>query len=92
MTAGDVASFRAVLTSEHPDEFLSGTTRGQVDERARARVVWDFDERGQPQQNFRALILELPVASMRAFSDDGTSNWLDATIPGYGDAKSSVKI
>ncbi|ETM35272.1 hypothetical protein L914_17791, partial [Phytophthora nicotianae] len=89
MTVEDIDIFNAVLASDHPEEHIYRTSRGEIDERdatlkAGARIRWELDDRGQPQQGSRAVILDLPVTSVRTFSDDGKSQWLDAVVPGYG--------
>ncbi|KAG6942196.1 hypothetical protein JG688_00018262, partial [Phytophthora aleatoria] len=51
---------------------------------AGARARWEFDGHAQPQQGSRVLILDSPVTSVRTFSDDGASKWMDSLVPGYG--------
>ncbi|KAG7378876.1 hypothetical protein PHYPSEUDO_009412 [Phytophthora pseudosyringae] len=83
MSIADMEAFATVLTAEHPEEELSGTSRGQVDERKamlkhEARVCYHCGEEG------RTLVFQLPIVSVRTFSDDGQSEWVNAIVPGYG--------
>ncbi|KAF1786285.1 Leucine-rich repeat domain, L domain-like [Phytophthora cactorum] len=72
-----------VVMSEHPEEELFGTSCGQINGRNAifiqgATMCRSSDETG------RALELELPTSSVRTFSDDGQSEWVDVVIPDHG--------
>jgi hypothetical protein len=89
MSAADMEAFAAVVTSEHPEEELSGCPRGVVRERdatlkAGAPIRWRFNKQGRPRRGFRALTFEHDIPLVRAFSDDGESGWVNVLVPGYG--------
>ncbi|POM76315.1 Hypothetical protein PHPALM_6457 [Phytophthora palmivora] len=82
MSVADIEAFRSVLTSEHPEEEILGSARGRVGEinavlRKEARIKYNTED-GQP------LTVESSIASVRTFSDDDQSEWVNAIIPGYG--------
>ncbi|KAE8990896.1 hypothetical protein PF002_g20994 [Phytophthora fragariae] len=92
MSAADVEAFSAVLASGHPEEHLSGSPRGLVDEqdavlKAGASIQWRFNKQGRPRRGFRALQFDSEIPFVRTFSDDGKSEWVDVLIPGYGRCK-----
>ncbi|KAE9200514.1 hypothetical protein PF004_g18977 [Phytophthora fragariae] len=68
---------------------LFGCPRGQVDDRdatlnANAPILWEFDYRGQPVEDSTPLTYPTPVQAVRTFSDDGSSEWVNAIVPGFG--------
>lgn len=89
MSAEDMEGFCAVLAAEHPEEYLCGTPRGQVKERyatlaRNAAVRWSFDGHGYPGVASPTLTVPWSVHSVRAFSDNGSSEWVHAIVPGFG--------
>ncbi|KAG7381438.1 hypothetical protein PHYPSEUDO_006016 [Phytophthora pseudosyringae] len=89
LTPADVEAFSAVMTSDHPEETLFHCPRGTVDERdatlkAEAPIRWQFDGEGQPVMSSSELRFPTATNSVRTFSDDGTSKWVNVLIPGYG--------
>ncbi|EGZ08129.1 hypothetical protein PHYSODRAFT_306185 [Phytophthora sojae] len=49
-----------------------------------APILWKFDDRGEPNLDWDPITLESDIPFVRTFSDDGTSEWVDAIIPGLG--------
>lgn len=89
MSTEDIAGFVSIVSSDHPEEELFGTPRGLVDERigtlkSGAPIRWEFNGRGQPMRNSKPLAFDEPVESVRTFSDDGVSEWVDVLVPGLG--------
>ncbi|KAE9019518.1 hypothetical protein PR003_g13433 [Phytophthora rubi] len=88
ITRADIAAFRRVVLSDHPEEELFGSPRGSVDSRDAtlakgASVRWYFDEITRPTV-FRLQTFDSPVRFIRTCSDDGESEWVNVIIPGYG--------
>ncbi|OWZ21817.1 hypothetical protein PHMEG_0003567 [Phytophthora megakarya] len=89
MSIADMEAFAAIVTSDHPEEELFGCPRGQVEERdvsvkAGASFYWEMTNRGQPRRGSRAITCQSAVDSVRTFSDDGKSEWVNVLVPGYG--------
>ncbi|KAG7376495.1 hypothetical protein PHYPSEUDO_013293 [Phytophthora pseudosyringae] len=89
MTVADMEKFTQVLTSGHPEETLFGSPRGELEERiatlkSGAAIRWRFNYRGEPLPGIAPLSVPTPTALVRAFSDDGVSEWVKVLIPGYG--------
>ncbi|OWZ21362.1 hypothetical protein PHMEG_0004102 [Phytophthora megakarya] len=84
MTAADMEAVKAVVAAEHPEEEMYGTARGKVDERNALlatgaqikNLCGDFEE--------QSWMFDIPTTSVRTFSDDGLSEWVNAILPGYG--------
>ncbi|KAG7381437.1 hypothetical protein PHYPSEUDO_006015 [Phytophthora pseudosyringae] len=89
MSIADIEAFSSVLASDHPEEALFGCTRGAVDEKdatikAGALIHCKLNNRGQPPRGTRSLTFESAITSVRVFSDDVQSEWLNVLVPGYG--------
>lgn len=87
MSEEDMEEFRAVLTAEHAEEYLCGTPRGQVQERTailtiNAAVRWHFNAHGQLV--IETLSMPWSSACVTLFSDGGSSEWVNAIVPGFG--------
>lgn len=68
---------------------MFGTPPGQVEDgdvvlKSGAAVRWEFYNRGEPREVSLPLVFETPVYSVRTFSDDGESEWVNALVPGFG--------
>ncbi|GMF28849.1 unnamed protein product [Phytophthora lilii] len=77
MTIEDIEAFSSVLASDHPEEELFGCPRGSVEERhatskAGTSFFWEMNNRGQPRRGSHALTCELPMPSLKTFSDDNS--------------------
>ncbi|OWZ03849.1 hypothetical protein PHMEG_00024352 [Phytophthora megakarya] len=89
LDTNEARAFISVLESEHPEELLFGTPRGVVDERdatlrSGSAIRWEFDDQGEPVVDSSHLIFEYPTQFIRTFSDDGTSEWVNVLVPGFG--------
>ncbi|KAF4028385.1 hypothetical protein GN244_ATG19942 [Phytophthora infestans] len=89
MSVSDVEAFSAILTSKHPEEELFGLSRGAVEDRdatikAGTRLHYKLNKRGQPPRGAQHLTFETPITSARIFGDDGSSEWVNVLVPGYG--------
>ncbi|OWZ09968.1 hypothetical protein PHMEG_00017252 [Phytophthora megakarya] len=89
LNTNEARAFISVLESEHPEELLFGTPRGVVDERdatlrSGSAIRWEFDDQGEPVVDSSHLIFEYPTQFIRTFSDDGTSEWVNVLVPGFG--------
>ncbi|KAF1790404.1 hypothetical protein GQ600_3051 [Phytophthora cactorum] len=76
MDVADMKDFSAVLSSEHPEEFLFGSPHGAVIERDMALkkgalVQWLLTNKGQPQIGSYPVKFSAVVPYLRTFSDDG---------------------
>jgi len=81
-------AFGPIVQSDHPEEVLFACPRGSVDDRdaqlaADSPVRWKFDKQGQPVLDSGAYRFPAPV-SVRTFGVDGTSEWVNALVPGFG--------
>ncbi|KAG3092117.1 hypothetical protein PI124_g6735 [Phytophthora idaei] len=83
MSVADMEAFAAVVMSEHPKEELFGTSCGQINGRNAIFIQGPTMCRSSDETG-RTLKLELPTSSVRTFSDDGQSEWVDVVIPGHG--------
>lgn len=89
MSEEDVAPVGRILASDHPEEVLCETAPGSVDERdatlkSGAPIRWNFNANGEPILDSPALTFPLPIQSVRTFSDDGRSEWVNVIVPGCG--------
>ncbi|EGZ08108.1 hypothetical protein PHYSODRAFT_339961 [Phytophthora sojae] len=89
MSIEDMEAFTAVVKSEHPEEELFDRPRGLIKPRdatlkSGAPIRWKFDDEGEPNLDWDPITLESDIPFVRTFSDDGTSEWVDAIIPGLG--------
>lgn len=89
LTTADMEAFSRVLTSEHPEELLFQCPRGKVDDRnATLRVgatIICLPRREQGAiKRYEEWRFESPIHHVRTFSDDGTSEWINALVPGFG--------
>ncbi|KAG2805649.1 hypothetical protein PC116_g15055 [Phytophthora cactorum] len=89
MDVADMKDFSAVLSSEHPEEFLFGSPHGAVIERDMALkkgalVQWLLTNKGQPQIGSYPVKFSAVVPYLRTFSDDGKSELVNVMIPGFG--------
>lgn len=89
MSEADMEAFAEILASEHPEEDLFGCPRGELDERdallrGGVPIRWQFNSEGRGATSARTLTIDHGVRSVRAFSDDGQSEWVNVLIPGYG--------
>jgi len=85
----EMEAFAALVASDHPEEELFSCPRGAVPERdatlkACAPVRWQFDGQGQPNLGVEPLTFRWTIEDCRTFSDDGTSEWVNVLIPGFG--------
>ncbi|KAG3082220.1 hypothetical protein PC121_g6187 [Phytophthora cactorum] len=87
----DMEGFPAIANAEHPEEVLFNCPRGQIDERyatleANSPIRWNFNYEGQliiEEDTYRLTFLS-PLQSIWTFRDDGTSDWVNVMIPGFG--------
>ncbi|EGZ08120.1 hypothetical protein PHYSODRAFT_288802 [Phytophthora sojae] len=89
MSVVDMEGFTAVVKSDHPDEELFDRPRGLIKPRdatlkSGAPILWKFDDQGEPNLDWDPITFDAAVQFVRTFSDDGTSTWVDAIIPGLG--------
>ncbi|EGZ08107.1 hypothetical protein PHYSODRAFT_255883 [Phytophthora sojae] len=85
----DMEAFTAVMNSDHPEEELIDRPRGLLKPRdatlkSGAPILWRFDDQGEPNLDWDPITFDAAVQFVRTFSDDGTSTWVDAIIPGLG--------
>lgn len=88
MSAQDMEAFAAILASHHPEEELFGCPRGTVEERDatlkdNALIYALINDQGMPRKASRITPPSV-VRTVRCFSDDGASEWVNALVPGYG--------
>ncbi|EGZ23602.1 hypothetical protein PHYSODRAFT_295929 [Phytophthora sojae] len=85
LSLADVEAFLAILDSEGPEEVLYGFPHGQVEGRDAtlkdgALVQYDIQEHGQS----RSLTFTSCRFLLHTFSDDGSSEWVNVLVPGFG--------
>ncbi|ETM48137.1 hypothetical protein L914_07283 [Phytophthora nicotianae] len=89
MSVADVEAFASILASDHPEEVLFGCSRGILNDRdatikAGALIHNKLNNRGQPPRGSHTLSFQTPIISARIFGDDGSSEWVNVLVPGYG--------
>ncbi|OWZ08225.1 hypothetical protein PHMEG_00019266, partial [Phytophthora megakarya] len=82
LSSADMKSFAALISSEHPEEDLFSSGRGQIDERdatlkANTPIRWCDDDDS-------TLSFPAAIRHVRTFSDDGSSEWVNVIVPGFG--------
>ncbi|ETK88332.1 hypothetical protein L915_07401 [Phytophthora nicotianae] len=65
-----IEALSSILTSEHPKKFFLGAA--------------ELNKRGQPSRGAQHLTFETLIKSARIFSDDGSSEWINALVLDYG--------
>ncbi|KAG7392727.1 hypothetical protein PHYBOEH_006298 [Phytophthora boehmeriae] len=96
MTSADIEALSAVLASSHPEEELCNRPRGKVEEksailRAGAPIRSEIDDSRQTAIASGVITLPSPISTVRTFSDDGKSEWVDAIISGYGRCQEAIR-
>lgn len=90
MSAEDMRGFTNILESDHPEnEVCFGDLPAVIEDRdatlkAGSPFHWKFETNGQPILDVDDIVLESPIPSVRVFSDDGKSEWVNVLIPGFG--------
>ncbi|GMF22022.1 unnamed protein product [Phytophthora lilii] len=84
-----VEAFSSVLLSDHPEEVLCGTSRGDVTERfamlrCGAKIVWELNVQGKRFQLSRTLAFPSAMQGVWTFSSDEASELVNVVIPGIG--------
>ncbi|OWY94609.1 hypothetical protein PHMEG_00035610, partial [Phytophthora megakarya] len=84
----DMVKLAEVITSEHPEEKLFDTPRGELGEKIAtvtrgAPIRWKFDY-GELVPEVEPLSFPMSIPFVLTFSDDGVSEWVNVLVPGYG--------
>ncbi|KAE9311333.1 hypothetical protein PF008_g20232 [Phytophthora fragariae] len=92
MSIEDMEGFAAVVNSDHPEEELFDRPRGLIKSRDAtlkrgAPVRWKFTDEGEPNLEWDPIKFDYAIPFVRTFSDDGSSTWVDAIVPGLGRCK-----
>ncbi|KAF1786287.1 hypothetical protein GQ600_20907 [Phytophthora cactorum] len=85
MDVADMKDFSAVLSSEHPEEFLFGSPHGArygIEKRCSCAMV--AHEQRSTQIGSYPVKFSAVVPYLRTFSDDGKSELVNVMIPGFG--------
>ncbi|KAG7390465.1 hypothetical protein PHYBOEH_007035 [Phytophthora boehmeriae] len=82
-------AFSAMLTSDHPEEDLFGSPRGEIASRdatlkGGAPIRWSINAQGQVIESAKAMSFESPIQFVRTFSDCGKGKWVNVLVPGLG--------